>query len=48
MAQRCLDAGAEMFLHKDVVAKGFPDELLEVIWPDRGYMLNRNTKKEKE
>lgn len=48
VAQRCLDAGAEMFLHKDVVAKDFPDELLEIIWPDRGYMLNRNTKKENE
>ncbi len=45
LAKTCLEAGASLFLHKSSVIQGFSDELLEMLWPAKGYVHHRNSKK---
>lgn len=44
LAKKCLKAGASLFIHKSKMMREFPDDLLGLLWPAKGYLGRRVTK----
>lgn len=48
LERKCLNAGATYYIHKDSMLEKFPDHLLELLWPDKGFLYRRGKRSKAE